>query len=60
MKRILLVGIFLTLISLNAQAASVRVTDGNIFYVGDDGNTKQITTSGRDEYPAIHPDGQWV
>lgn len=60
MKIIVLSGIFAILLAINVQAASVRVTDGNIFYIGDNGNTKQITTSGRDEYPVIHPDGQWI
>ncbi len=58
--KILWMALFLISISFNAQAASVRVADGNILYVGDDGKTKQVTTSGRDEDPKLHPDGQWV
>jgi hypothetical protein len=42
-----------------AEAASVHVKNGNIFYVSD-GKEKQITSSGRDEDPVINPKGDWV
>jgi len=40
--------------------ASVNVKNGNVYYVATDGKTKQVTSSGRDEYPALNPKGDWV
>ena len=54
--------LFVALVSLVyplAEAASVYVKNGNIVYVND-GITKQLTSSGRDERPVLDPKGEWV
>ena len=43
-----------------ANAASVREQAGNIFYVGDDGVSRQLTSLHIDSNPLLSPDGQKV
>ncbi len=43
-----------------ANAASVREQDGNIFYVGDDGVSTQLTSQHTDTSPLLSPDGRKV
>ncbi len=59
MKTTILFVALLSLICPIAEAASVTVNNGNIVYVND-GNTKQLTSSGRDKGPVLHPKGEWV
>lgn len=56
MKRYLL--LFTLLLSATTNAASVREQDGNIFYVGDDGVARQLTSAHADSTPVLSPDGQ--
>ncbi len=57
-KRIVIFALIVLVIS-KSHAASVSVKDGNIYYV-DNGLTTQLTSLGRDEYPSLHPKGEWV
>lgn len=43
-----------------AQAASVGERDGNIFYVGDDGVSRQLTAAHIDAQPLLSPDEKKV
>ncbi len=43
-----------------ANAASVHEQAGNIFYVGDDGVSRQLTSLRSDSEPILSPDGQTV
>ncbi|MDD4964331.1 MAG: hypothetical protein PHI11_10495 [Gallionella sp.] len=43
-----------------ANAASVREQGGDIFYVGDDGISRQLTSLHADSNPLLSPDGQTV
>jgi dipeptidyl aminopeptidase/acylaminoacyl peptidase len=43
-----------------ANAASVREQGGNVFYVGDDGASWQLTSQRSDSEPILSPDGQTV
>jgi hypothetical protein len=47
------------LFTTSSYAASVSIKNGNIYYA-DNGVTKQLTSLGRDEYPLLHPKGEWV
>ena len=38
----------------------VEAKDGNIFLRADEGEAKQLTTSGRDSAPVLSPDRRWV
>lgn len=51
--------IVMTLIGTNANAATVYEEDGNIYYE-DNGVSERLSSSGRDENPALHPGGEWV
>lgn len=42
------------------SAASVKETKGNIYYVGDKGEVRQLTTSGSDRDPQLSPDGKTI
>jgi len=42
-----------------AEAATVKEQDGNIVYMKE-AKTKQLTQSGRDREPVLHPKGEWV
>jgi dipeptidyl aminopeptidase/acylaminoacyl peptidase len=46
----------LSLSSSPSQAQSVFVKDGNVFLKNRSGQTKQLTTSGRDYQPSLSPD----
>jgi len=50
---------FLLFSCVVAEAASVQINDGNIFYENE-GTTKQITSSGRDDGAKLHPGGEWI
>jgi len=41
------------------EAQKVFVKEGNIYYASN-GKEAQVTFSGRDEYPMLHPKGEWV
>ncbi len=43
-----------------ANAASVKETKGNIYYVADDGKVHQLTSPGVDRSPQLSPDGKTV
>ncbi len=57
-KRYLL--LFTLLLSATTNAASVREQEGNIFHVGDDGVSWQLTSAHADSNPLLSPDGQKV
>ena len=42
------------------QCPRVFTEDGNLYYSEDDKGRLQLTDSGRDQEPALHPDGKWV
>jgi dipeptidyl aminopeptidase/acylaminoacyl peptidase len=46
----------LSLSSSSSKAQSVFVKDGNVFLKNGSGQTKQLTTSGRDYQPGLSPD----
>lgn len=64
-----LISILITLFSVSFTVANdmpsskevnkVFVKDRNI-YIVENGKTTQVTSSGRDEYPALHPKGEWI
>ena len=54
---VIMISIFLFLST--ALADSVHVKDGNIYYENN-GKELQITSSGRDGNPVLHPDDAWV
>ncbi len=64
-----LISILITLLSVSVVTAKdepsskevnkVFAKDRNI-YIVDNGKTTQVTSSGRDEYPALHPKGEWI
>lgn len=56
----LLLTMVLMLFSSASYAASVAVEKGNVFYKDNEGREKQITFTGLDEYPRLHPNGKWV
>ena len=39
---------------------SLYEKEGNLYYIGSDKNVKQLTFSGRDREPRLHPKGKWV
>ncbi|MDD5059457.1 MAG: hypothetical protein PHQ60_16490 [Sideroxydans sp.] len=43
-----------------ANAASVREQDGNVFFVGDDGASRQLTSQHTDTSPLLSPNGRKV
>lgn len=43
-----------------ANAASVREENGDIFYVGDDGSSRKLTSRHTDNSPLLSPDGKTV
>ncbi len=45
--------------SSSSEAKKVFVKDRNIYYERD-GKTTQLTSSGRDEEPVLHPEEEWV
>jgi hypothetical protein len=57
-KRYLL--LFTLLLSATTIATSVREQEGNIFYVGDDGASRQLTSTHANTDPLLTPDGQKV
>jgi len=59
MRAVIYLTILLMLCCTIAEAASVHVKDGNIFY-DNNGESIQLTSSGRDEDPILHPKGEWV
>lgn len=59
MKNLISSILLIVLLCGSAEAASVHVKKGNVFY-SSEGDVKQVTSSGRDEYPALSPDGQWI
>lgn len=54
---LIIISIFLSLST--ALADSVHVKAGNVYYENN-GKELQITSSGRDRDPVLHPDGTWV
>ena len=60
MKRIYFLILFLVSFSSLVNAASVYEKNGNVFYVSDNKISKQLTFSGRDREPKLHPKGKWV
>lgn len=58
-KLILCFCVFASLIGA-VEAASVREQDGDIFYVGDDGVSRQLTTSKNNGHAVLSPDGKSV
>ena len=57
---ILLAAAGMTAPSAGAAEPKVEGKDGNIFLRADEGEAKQLTTSGRDSGPVLSPDGRWV
>ena len=58
MKRFLVITVWL--VSSTALAQSVSVQDGNIQFTDKAGQTKALTSTGRDSGPVLASDGKWI
>ena len=58
-KYLILLGVSAFFISTNVYANSVYTRNGNIYYEANE-EDRQVTYSGRDEGPALHPSGEWI
>jgi Tol biopolymer transport system component len=52
--------LMLALWTSTATASTVRATKGNLYYFGDDGVAKQLTSFGTDSEPSLSPDGKTI